>query len=274
MVVASRGPDLNEATANAETHPYLSLLQRLTDISPNWGLWKNADRALAGHGDLDSAAPKEEWDSIIAEFRNWASELSLGPVVLCRHAPTLVFLIALDESRQSFYELDVLARKYFRAWTLFRAKDLVPYFQIDERGFREVRPGVEGLIIFTQNATRWGGRRNMISEKAHDALELIRQDPDGVSEGARLFGPARKALLQVIETALNGGWDRRAMLKVEALCVGGALLNPHLLIGRMITRRQKQICPVLRAIFTYDRKLPADVDGWLDRVAAHHSVFA
>jgi hypothetical protein len=264
---------LTDAAPVTEGHTYLPLLQRLTELSPNWGLWKNADRALQGHGDLDSAAPKREWDAITHEFRRWSKDHGLGPVAICRHAPTVLFLIALEPERRSFYELDVLGRKYFRGWTNFRAEDLLPLFQIDSRGFREVRPGVEGVIIFTQNATRWGGLPNMVNEKAHLALDLLREDPDGVEEAAKLFGPARKALLEVIASALDGGWNRRAMLQVEARCVAGAFMEPHLLIGRMITRVQKKRCPILRTIFVQERRLPQDVDAWLERVAVHHPVF-
>ena len=34
--------------------PWLPLLRRLTELSPAWGVWKNADRAIAGYGDIDS----------------------------------------------------------------------------------------------------------------------------------------------------------------------------------------------------------------------------
>jgi hypothetical protein len=264
---------MNESPASPDGEIYLPLMQRLTKISPNWGLWKNADRALAGHGDVDSVAPTREWDGIVSEVRQWAVEHGLGPVAVCKEIPTVMIVIAVDKSGRTFFELDVQARKYWRGWTMFRARDLLPLFHLDERGFREVRPGVEGMIIFVQNGTRWGGRPNMGGTKIEKALELLREDPEGVNQGARLFGPARKPLLSAIDAALEGRWDRASMLLVEGRSIVGAFLGPHLLAGRVKARLVKKRCPLLVSIFSKERQLPDDVDRWVDDVAAKHPVF-
>lgn len=255
---------------------YLSLLQRMTEVSSTFCIWKNADRALNGQGDADSAAPEGEWDRLIPEFRNWASDHNLGPVAVCRHVPTVFFLIAVDPDRKTFFELDVLGRKYWRGWTLFRAEQLrPPLTQMDNRGFREVRPGVEGVIVFTQLGTGMAGRNNLGGDKTDQALELMREDPEGVRLAARaLFGISAKPLLKGIDAALQGGWDRRAMLTAEALCATRAPLEPRLLWHRLLVRRRKDHCPVLHAVFFDDRKLPDDVDGWVARIATDHTVFA
>jgi hypothetical protein len=264
---------VNELSTTPGGEIYLPLMQRLTKMSPNWGLWKNADRALAGHGDVDSVAPTREWNSIVAETRHWAAEHGLSPVAVCHEIPSVMIIIAIDKDRRTFFELDVQARKYWRAWTMFKAKDLLPLFHMDERGFREVRPGVEGVIVFVQNGTRWGGRSNMEGSKIENALELLREDPEGVEQAARLFGPARKSLLSAIEAALHGEWDRAAMLRVEGRSVAGAFLEPHLLAGRVKARFVKKRCPLLRSIFSDDRRLPADADAWIERVDVKHPVF-
>ncbi|MFN2490196.1 MAG: hypothetical protein ABR529_10765 [Actinomycetota bacterium] len=253
---------------------WLPLLAHLTERFPRWGLWKNADRALAGHGDFDSTAPLEDWDAILAEFHAWAAGRGYGPVAACSHVAGVLFLIALDEKASTFLELDVNARKYFRGWTLFRPENLAPLMEIDERGFRRVRPGAEGVILLTQNGLRWGGRPDPAGLARKRVAELLRADPEGVRAAARLFGPTSGALVAAAEGVAAGGWNRRAMLTVEAWAVLRALAAPHILATRLSAKRVKKRCPVLRAIFADGRRTPRDVGAWLSAVAEEHPVLA
>jgi hypothetical protein len=257
-----------------DDHIYLPLLQRLTMMSPSWCVWKNADRALSGHGDIDCSALADEWDSLVSEYRRWATQHSLGPVVACPHVKGVLFVLAIAPQEQSFYELDLHSQKYFRGGTLFRAEDLAsPLTRMDERGFRRARPGVEGVIVFTQNGTRWGGRSNMGGSKTDVALQMIREDPEGARLAAeKFFGPANKALLSAVQSALGGEWNQRAALAVDGWSVLRALREPHVIFRRFRTRGIKKHCPVLLSIFRDDRRLPADIDAWLSEVASDHRV--
>ena len=123
----------------------LPLFRRLTTLSPASIAWKNADPALAGVGDVDWVAPSETWDAIVSEVRAWATQVGLGPVVVCRHIPDGMFVLALDAERE-FFQLDVRSRATYRGATVFRAHDLVPMAEMDPRGFRTLRPGAEGLL--------------------------------------------------------------------------------------------------------------------------------
>ena len=253
---------------------WVPLLERLTARFPNWGLWKNAESALAGDGDFDSTAPKQQWDAITGEFHRWATEHGFGPVTGCRHVPGVLFLIALDKQGESFLELDVNARKYFRGWTVFRAEDLIPLMEIDARGFRRVRPGAEGVILLTQNGLKWGGRPNPEGLRRKRVVEFLEQDPTGVREMARLFGPAERAMLSAAESVTMGRWNRRAMLAVEGWAVLRAIGQPGILAGRFRARFVKKRCPVLRAIFTDNRRILDDPEKWIARVAESHPVYA
>jgi hypothetical protein len=51
----------------------------LTDISPLWGVWKNADAAISGKGDIDSFSSPADRAIMVAEFRTWAYRSSLSP---------------------------------------------------------------------------------------------------------------------------------------------------------------------------------------------------
>jgi hypothetical protein len=256
---------VSRAPATDLSSLWVPLLRRLTDDFPSWGLWKNAEDALAGHGDFDSTAPHGDWDAITSAFETWAAEHGYGPVAACRHVPGVLFLVATDRANSTFLELDVNARKYFRGWTLFRPDNLAALMEIDERGFRRVRAGAEGVILLTQNGTRWGGRRDAAGLERKRVAELLRKDPEGVRAAARLFGPAAGALVAGASSVVDGGWNRRAMLAVETWALLRAMLEPHIVVTRLWAKRVKKRCPVLRAIFIDGRRV-ADVEGWLARV--------
>jgi hypothetical protein len=253
---------------------WLQLLGRLTERFPDWGLWKNADAALAGHGDFDSTAPASDWDEIGSEFAGWATANGYGPVAGCRHVPGVLFLVALDRERRALLELDVNGRKYFRGWTMFRPENLAPMMEIDSRGFRRVRPGTEGVILLVQNGLKWGGRPDPAGLARKKVAEILRRDPEGVRLAASLFAPAGGPALRAARAAAEGDWDRTAMLAVEARAVAGALAAPGVLWGRLRSRGIKQRCPLLRTIFADDRTLSGDADEWVSQVARSHRLLA
>jgi hypothetical protein len=249
------------------------LLRRLTVRCPTWGIWKNADAALAGSGDIDSTAPREDWPVIIQEFRRWAAEHGFGPVTACDHVHGVLFILAVDPPGRTFLELDVNARKYFRGWTLFQPDDLTPVMEIDDRGFRRVRRGAEGIILLLQNGSLWGGRPHPAGLRKRSVASFLRADPDGVQLMAELFGPARGAMVRAANAVAQGEWDSKAMLTVEGWSVLRALTEPRVVMWRLRSRPIKKRCPVLRSIFVDDRRLPADVDGWLASVEKQHPVY-
>ena len=253
---------------------WLPLLQRLTDVCPHWGIWKNADAALAGSGDMDSTAPVGYWGSIVSEFRRWAHEHGLGPVTACRHVRGVLFLLALDRKASCFLELDVNAKKYFRGWTMFRSEYLAPLMEMDERGFRRLRPGAEGVMLLLGNGTRWGGRPNADGLRRKRIPHVLRQDPEGVRMTAScLFGGAQHALVRAAGQVARGKWDRRSMLALEAWALSRAVAEPRVLSGRLRSRGIKKKCPVLQVIFTEDRRMPPALDSWLASVREHHPVY-
>ncbi|HEX2236752.1 MAG TPA: hypothetical protein VHK89_10805 [Actinomycetota bacterium] len=251
---------------------WVPLLRRLTDTIPAWGLWKNADAALAGHGDFDSTAPSSDWAAITAAFQEWATEHGFGPATACHHVPGVLFLVAVDRANARLVELDVNARKYFRGWTMFRPEALAALMEIDERGFRRVRPGAEAVILLTQNGMRWGGRPDVPGLRRKRVADLLRSDPEGVAAAARLFGPARGALVRLAGRVERGGWSRPDALSVEAYAVARALAAPGILFTRVWAKRVKRRCPVLVSIFSNERRVPPDVDRWIEGVERDHVV--
>jgi hypothetical protein len=252
---------------------WLPLLRRLTEASPRWGIWKNVDAALNGSGDIDSTAPKTDWEMIEGEFVAWARSNGFSPVSACRHVPGVLFLIALDRDTREIYELDVHARKYFRGWTMFRPKDLAGVMEIDKRGFRRVCAGTEAMILLVQNGTKWGGRPNPGGLAAKDVVDKLKTDPAGLKDAARLFAPATDAAHRAALEASHGRWDRRAMMMVETRSVAGAIVHPNIAATRVWSRYVKSRCPILRVLFQDDRRVPEDLEGWLAEVAEHHPLY-
>jgi hypothetical protein len=253
---------------------WLPLVRRLTYTCPSWVVWKNADAAFAGSGDVDSAAPMREWGLVAGEFRAWSSEVGLGPVVVCMHPPRTMFLLSVDRERATFAELDVLARKYFRGWTLFSAEDLLPLAQVDDRGFRVIRPGAQALILLLTNGARWGGRRDQKGMSRRRIPQLLAEDLQGALMAAGLMKLPVEAVRRLADAVVGGSWDRRAMLRIEASAVARSFTEPGILAQRVRFKLlSKQRCPVLKSIFYDDRRIPGGVDQWLEEVARTHTVY-
>lgn len=253
---------------------WLPLLRRLTERAPTWTAMKGIESALAGTGDVDSVAPTEEWAIVVREFRDWAEEYRLGPVVVCPHAPHLLHLIALDPQEAVFYELDVNRRKIFLGSTLFTPRDLFGLSLLDERGFRRLRPGAEGLFKLVQNGAKRGGRPDWNGIRRKRVIELLRADPVGVQEGARLFGAGRFPVLALAASLMRGRWNRVAMLAVEASSLARALLEPSGTAARIRFRLARKRCPVLRTVFEGERRVPKDRVAWLEEVSRSHTIYA
>jgi hypothetical protein len=267
---------VNEPAVQDRTAVWLALLRRLTEKVPSWMVMKSVESALTGTGDVDSVGPLDAWPVVEREFRGWAMAHGLGPVIVCPHVPYVLHLIALDPERSLFFELDVNRRKIFLGSTLFYPHDLLPLSRMDDRGFRRLREGAEGLIKLVQNGTKRGGRPDWDGVRKKRIVELLQRDPAGVREGARLFGRGADAVVAAAESVVKGEWNRRAMLAVEAWCVLRGLRDPAALVARARFRIVSRRCPVLRAVFQGGRQVPLPADErqtWLRDVARSHSVY-
>ena len=270
-------PVMSSATSQVvrdRSSAWLSLLRRLTATIPDWAVMKGVDSALYGAGDIDSVGAIEVWPTIEQEFRAWAFEHGLGPVIVCPHVRQVLHLVALDPDDSLFFELDVNRRKIFLGSTLFYPRDLLALSIMDPRGFRRVRPGTEGVLKLVQNGAKRGGRPNWDGIRKKKIIDLLAQDPVGVEGGARLFGHASGAVMAAVESVLEQRWNRRAMLTVEAWSVLRGLGNPMGLIARMRFRIVKRRCPVLQAVFDAGRRVPENRAAWLREVAQTHSVYS
>jgi hypothetical protein len=252
---------------------WLSLMRRLTDMTPSWGVWKNAGSALNGVGDVDSVAPIEVWDVIEAEFRTWTDREHLGVAVVCRHVPRTMNLAAIHPDMSRFLQLEVKAEGTFRGSTLFDAAGLARLMEIDEQGFRRLRPGAEGVLKLVTNGANRGGRINEAGLRGKDVPRLLAEDPDGVLETAKLFDRAEGAVARASSSVVRGEWDRRAMVEIEAWALLRAVMEPAVLAERMRFRGfSKRRCPLLNSVYWDDRRVPAEAGPWLDHIIRRHAL--
>jgi hypothetical protein len=256
------------------TQLWLPLLRRLTTEHPRWSIWKNVGSALAGTGDVDSFAPPADWPAIQRTFESWvAEEPDLGPVIICRHIPQGPHFITLQRGSEYLVQLDVKERGTFRGSTLVDAWDLQRLSEIDELGFRRVRPGVEGVIKLCMNGTRRGGRPDPEALRLKRVAELLAADPVGVEAAAELLGPAADALRRGASAVVAGAWDQRAMRTVDAWCAVRGLAEPRVAISRLwFLYYMAPRCPVIALIRDHDRRVPEERDRWLRDVEREHEV--
>ena len=246
---------------------WLPLLRRVTRAFPRWSVWKNVESALTGHGDVDSFAPAEDWPAIERVWLEWLDENGLRPAIVCRHVPQGPHYVALDPDSPWLVQFDVKLLATFRGATLMDVDDLQELAEIDERGFRRIRPGSEGVIKLVFNGLRPGGRKNPEGLRVKGVVDLLESDPEGVRLAAKLFGPAEGSILAGVAAVLSGEWNRPAMAAVEAWALGKALTEPKTSVGRVwFNQVSKKRCPILRVIREEDRRVPADRDDWMRSV--------
>jgi hypothetical protein len=251
---------------------WLPLLRRLTDISPRWIVWKNAESALEGTGDVDSAVRRADWPPLMEAFHSWAGGRGLGPVIECPHAPNVMHLVALQEA-EPFFEVDLMAKKIFLGSTLFDADHLLPLAVMDARGFRRARPGAEGLMKLVYNGVRRDGTANVEGLANKRIGDLLSNDPEGARLAASaLFGAAERAGLRLAERVANGGWDRRAALELQGWFLLRAAREPRSVLARVRFHAVRTRCPVLSAVTYGGRRVPDDQQEWLARVRRDHVV--
>lgn len=251
---------------------WLPLLRRLAEEVPNSYVWKNVDPALEGIGDIDYCARTADWPTINLVFRRWALNAGLGPVIVCRHVPDVMFLVVPDSTSDSLYELDVRDRIKLRGTTVFHCEEGLPLAQTDARGFRRLRPGAEGVVKLVLHGVAPGGLARPAALDKERVAMLIKSDPRGARDATRLFGMASGPLRKAAKEVTRGGWNRRAMTLVDTRTMAKVLVSPKGVWGRVRYEQIKSRCPVITAIVQHKRRVPGDRSEWLRLVAETHDL--
>jgi hypothetical protein len=250
---------------------WLPLLRRLTEVVPRWVVLKSSGEGLGGVGDIDSFAPPEDWPTIEREFRAWALEQGLTFVLVCRHIWRGPHFVAIDPASPYLLVLDVKSYRTFRGSTYARVADAERFAELDMLGFRRVRPGAEGVLKLLWNGMARGGRRHDQGLRTKGVLELLRRDPSGADDAARIVGPAAPLLRRAVREAAAGRWSRPALVAVELWCLIRGLRRPDIIIRQAWFRvRLAKQCPLMSLTRRARRRLPDDRAQWLAAAAAAH----
>ena len=247
--------------------PWLPLLRALTSQTRTWAVWKSPASALAGEGDVDSVASEQDWPLVVREFRSWAREEGLGPVIQCRHFSGLLILVACAGERPTrLLQLDVYSRHLFRGAPVVTADELVPLTLLEEQGYRALRPGAEALLLLLRRLPR--GSRPLPPASRAPILELLEADPAGAAELAALIGFPSRAL----RTLQAGGWDRRSSLAFELRVASRLLLHPTELRACIALDYQRlRGCSLVESL-EQGRRVEGDRSEWLSMIARTHQV--
>lgn len=257
-------------------HLWLPLLRRLTERIPEWLVYKNAASFLFGTGDVDSVGRRDVWPAVTEEFLVWANERRLGPVVICNHISSVLFLVAIPDDSETFLEMDVSSGRLWRGSRLFDVEDLGELAEMDELGFRRLRPGAEGLFKFAFNGFGWRGRPDWPALHDKGILDQLRKDPEGVRRAARVSGLLERPAVRAIQGALEGSWDYPAVQALQAASAIRALRHPVFLTHRIPQtlrfRHGRPICEVLTTMIANRRRIPPDRRSWLNTLMRSHQV--
>jgi hypothetical protein len=204
------------------------------------------------------------------EFLEWAARFDLWPVAICDHIPGGRNLVAAPTGSPLLLELSIKHSKAWRGSSLFTLDDLLPLAEWDDRGFRRLRPGAEGVLKLFLNGCRWGGRPNRPGLEAKHVRQQLAADPEGVHLAAELFGTAAASAASAAASLVDGRWDRGAVARVELHALWGAVRQPVVAAKRLQFRLfGTRACPVIAALAD-DRRVPPDRPGWLRMVEQTH----
>lgn len=247
------------------------LLGRLTAQCAEWLVYKGAESAFRGLGDIDSAAPPSRWDEIHDVVRDWSRENDLGRVWRCQHIPGGMNLVIAPPGASHVLEVGVKDYKTFRGSALFTWESLQPFAVVDGRGFRTVRTGVEGFIKLILNGLDRSGRPTEALCAKGIRLE-IRSDPEGAGAATTLLPRvSRPAGRRLVEAVCAGDWDRQAAAIIEGAALLNGLRNPKVALSRLSFRGGKgSSCPVVHVLLIDKRMIPSDRESWLLGVEGLH----
>lgn len=253
-VTSSDAPDLTR----------LALLQRLTRTHPGFVVWKHADRAVLGRGDLDCAVPAAQLeDLVVTGLEVGATLLGASAVVECRHVADKVLLFFVQDDRlPQLLELD-LCRSPSRGLAPWAAPEtMLGLSTVDHRGVRRLRPGAEAVVSLVYHGLSASGRPRLCGDELGIFRRGTREDGGGASAACLLLPPwpARRALARLLDVAAKGGWDRSAAAAAWWGFVVSGAAHPMSVARRSLFRARLRLgreCVMSDLARRHDRKVDA-----------------
>jgi hypothetical protein len=254
---------LTEEAVERGSPDLVRLMTRLTRADPTWVVWKSIDRAVSGAGDIDAVASRSARPALTAAVVDWARAERLGPTIVCRHLPgTQVDVVCAGPA---LVQIDL----HDRAAGVADAETLVGATELDDRGFRVVRPGARALLLLLSA----GGRRGdaLLDDDRREIESLVALDPGGAEALASKLGPLGRLLPHVLDEVGRGRAGVRSGLELELFRLSFALRHPTQRLAWARYRLRPRRCPVVAAL-ALGRRTPVDASRWLESVRMTHAV--
>jgi hypothetical protein len=242
----------------------LDLLCRLTSSTPTWTLVKGASSALNGRGDIDGAAPTDDWDRVSNACLAWAAETGRGPVLACDHIPGSLVLAVVEPATKQIVQVDVLDHRQVHGTTVLRATDFLSA-TLERDGYRRLSPGAEAVARVVLDEFRPGAPAIAVGSLA-ELRALLLDDPDGARALSNRLAPRFQASIRAVAA---GTWPRASLLAAEVACLLEGLRRPLPLVARMVAAPGRRACPLLKALAN-ERTVAGDLGDWIDAVRRIH----
>ena len=251
---------------------WLDFVRAASAACPGAAAHGDLAEGFSAEGDVDLLVARGEWPCLEEVFAQWAERHGLMPALSCRHRAGVLVLVAVGP-HDVFYEVEARAERFFRGARLFSAEDFGALAIDDPAGFRRLRPGAAGIVKLFPSGLGRLGRPAWRGAKLDRVRRLLAEDRDGAERAAGLLGLAARPARSGAAAVAAGGWNRRAMLAVEAMCAASALLRLPTLVARARFRfGAERDCVILRAVREHGRRIPGDRAGWLAEAAATHPI--
>jgi thymidylate kinase len=250
--------------------PWAALLAELDSVAPQIGVWKNADDALRGRGDVDYSAPRECWPEIHAVFRIWADTYGFESVPPCLHRPGAMYLVALDRSNGRLMQLDVRERLTSGGSDVIDAKRLGGLLVYEGRPFKTLPTGAEAALKLLLTCIDRRGRIREDCWADESVATGIATDFPGALGATSRIRNGRRAASRLVESIRSGSPDHGAARAFRRDSRLAALREPGRFPEHALYRVQRRQCPLLRWVLSHGQQLPPDPDGWIGEARRAH----
>jgi hypothetical protein len=243
----------------------VDLLRRLTAATPRFVLAKGERSALQGTGDIDAAAPAEDWPLLFDAAADWASDTGRGPVLACTHIPGMLVLAVVERARPvTLVQIDVLDHRSVRGTPVLRARDLGWQATIVPSGYRRASRAGEALARLVLD--EWPAWKHRAPETLDSLGALLRADDGETSALAAQIDPD---LARALVALAEGRHPGAALRKLELKAFARTAREPRAFLRRLAAAPPRRRCPLLHALRA-ERTVTEDLDTWLGRVNRAH----
>ena len=252
--------------------PWVDLLGQLDSIAPGVGVWKNADAALDGNGDIDYFAPRSTWPAIAATFRSWSESHGFECMPPCLHRPGALYLIAIDRRGRRLMQLDVRERLTLAGSEMMDASELGTLLQEGRYGFKQLRPGAEATLKLMVKCIDPRGRLRAECLEEESVSAGIGADLASARQASSLLRHGRHEADRLVLSIASGHPDSVAARSLMRGVRMAAFLHPWRVARLVWYRLRRKWCPTLAWILAQGQQVPPHLDRWVDDVRrVHHN---